>query len=200
MKAKQHSIVAIATGLLAIIAPVLPVFATPPSDSLVITEVSDTSLTASWNGSTSGVSVTMNSDDNWTVTLPTSILIGDAEAPGSGVAIPEPGAGSLGPWNNVTTAANSSGGPQFINQVSVISDSSTTSGFATPVADGVSTPVGFTAADVAVDLTFHDDGDSTTTGGGGSVPDAGSTALLGALSFLALFGVARLRAGSVPVS
>jgi hypothetical protein len=196
MKSKQHSIAAVATGLLAIISPVLRVSAQTSPDTLAITENSSTSLSALWNGSTSGVSVTRNSSDNWTITLPVSILLGDAEAPGSGAAIPEPEAtGILGPWNNVTTAASPSGGPQFINQVSVISDSSTTSGFATPVADGVSTAVGFTATGVPVFLTFDDDGDTTRN----PTPDAGSTALLGVLSFLALFGVARLRAGSAPV-
>jgi hypothetical protein len=195
MKSNPHSIaprawlprsVAIATGLLAMMAPVLPVVA-GTGDSLVITENSSTSLTATWDGAS--VPVANNSANNWSITLPVPVYIGFT-GEGAGAFTPEP-SGETG-FNNVFDVGTTG---LFGNVVTVASDVGTTTGTETQAADGVFTQVGADASGVPVFLSFHDVGD----GGSTPTPDGGSTALLGVLSFLALFGVARLRAGSAPV-
>jgi hypothetical protein len=125
------------------------------------------------------------SADHWTFTLPVAVHLGSGEGSfGSpdGAAIPEPDA--IG-WNNVFTSTTVTAPDTTL--VDVQSDSSTTSGFAFPLTDGVSGLAGTDLNGTPIDLTFHDAGDGGTRS---TVPDGGSTSvLLGA----AVCGLAWLR-------
>jgi len=145
-------------------------------NNIVLTENSSTSLTATYNGSTSGVTVTFNGPDTWIVTFPATVtfsLFG-------GVNWLEPGSSSLG--NEVTFFT-----APFSNELSIISDSdligATTTGTGTTI-----TNVGTDSSNQAsISATFIDNGDVA------AAPDTGSTLGLLVLSVVALLGATRLR-------
>jgi hypothetical protein len=176
----------ITAGALCALIPAIPALSSA-IDTLVITENSDTSLSVTWNGG--AITPTLVANDHWQITLPALVSLGESlETAGfpSGAAIPEPGAGSLGPWNNVDTTVTVA--DPFVSLVDVQSDDSTTSPYNISLADGVSTAVGATSTGTQIYLTFHDVGDGSV----GNVPDQASTAVLASISFLSLFGAARL--------
>jgi hypothetical protein len=94
---------ALAAGVLWVLTPSCPALAKTTND-LSILEYSDTSLAVSWN--LVAIAPTLLAPNHWQFTLPDSIWLGeDAEGimPGYsiGVSFPVPGAGNLGPWDNV---------------------------------------------------------------------------------------------------
>ena len=180
----------LAATLVSIIAPVFSAHATITSDTLLITENSSTSLSVTWNGA--GITPSLLANDHWQFTLPVAVHLGSGEGSfGSpdGAAIAEPGAGTLGPWNNVFTSTTIT--TPDVTLVDVQSDSATTSGFASLLTDGVSGNAGTDVNGLSIFLTFHDVGDAGT---GGTVPDNSSTVLLALISMSIVFGMAKYRA------
>jgi hypothetical protein len=159
----------------------LPVFSQIPGHTLVITENSSSSLTAFYDGNM--VITTLVMGDTWDVQLPDLVHLGIGEG-SPGAAIPEPGAGTLGPWNNVFTSTSN----PFVSLVTVTSDSVTTNAFAVPLSDNVPGVAGVDGDGGAISLTFHDAGDK-----GSTVPDTGSTFGLLFVALIALLSASRLR-------
>jgi hypothetical protein len=182
---------AVPAAILLLTTPAFQGFSVGTADLLQITENSSSSLTVLWDGSSSGITVLNPTPDHWTITLPVQVVISGGEGEG-GDAILEPGGGTLGLWNNVTTQPPNT----FVNVVDVVSDSPTTSAYAAVLPDNVPTPGGVLSTGARFDLQFHDLGDGPGTG---TVPDGASTALLALPAILALFGMARLRKSSIPV-
>ena len=183
--------VVLAAIVVSAIAPAFSAHCGTASDTLLITENSDTSLSVTWNGSS--ITPTLVADDHWTFNLPIGVFLGGERPFGSpnGASIAEPGGSSVtGPWNNVFDTATTQN--LFPTLVDVQSDSSTTTGIETVLADGVAGNVGADSSGNAVYLTFHDVGDGTVTPPG--APDNASTALLTLVSAVILFGAARFRA------
>ena len=176
---------AVTATALCFLLPAFPTFSSAVHNML-ITENSDTSLTVSWDGS--AITPTLVGNDHWTITVPVLIHLGSGEgsfgAP-DGAAIAEPGAGSLGPWNNVFTSTTLS--VPYVDLVDVTSDSATTSAFATVISDNSPSSVGTDSNGEGINLTFHDVGDGTVP----SAPDNGSTIALLLISLTALFGAGR---------
>jgi hypothetical protein len=134
-------------------------------NSVVITENSSTSLTATLNNNP--LSVTFSSVDNWTIAL-------------GGVSGASPGAGASQFWTE-PDAAGFVNAVTFINQVPgilfVASDSFPgTSG----LADGTPDTTSFKLNGGALAVTFHDLGDVAT------VPETGATLSLFGLSLTGL--------------
>jgi len=156
---------------------VRPLPASELENTIVLTENSPTSLTATYNGSTSGVTVTLFSPDNWSVSFPSSVLLGHL-----GIQWLEPENSSLvNLWLSEGffedhRASISSEFPVDLN--------------GTPLANGA------TFADVGTDTsngesisaTFHDNAATAE-----AAPDTGSTLELLALTLAALFAASRLR-------
>jgi hypothetical protein len=141
------------------------------NNTLDITENSPTSLSVTYNGSTSGVTVTLVTTDRWNVILPVT-----ATAPGFAQWI-EPENSSL--VNVVEEVAT--------DTYLVRSDVSPQS-FSTPVPNGTPTSFGNDPSDgVPIIATFHDNAAPT------EVPDTGSTFALLLLSLIALLCATRLR-------
>jgi hypothetical protein len=140
--------------------------------SLVLTETSSTSLTATYDGSAVGVSVIYISGDHWGVT------VGFPVAFSGNPQWTEPDNPSA--FNVITLLAIPN---QFIVNSDFFSNGTT------PLADGTIFPnFGTDARDGApISVTFKDYGDVA------AVPDAGSTSLLLLLSLAVLFGGARFR-------
>jgi hypothetical protein len=137
-------------------------------NTLVITENSSTSLTATLTTSsgTTFLTVTPNGADNWFVAL--------AGFAGNQTWT-EPGAASV---------VNSVQGQPFSNRISIASDlGSVSSG----LADGTMDTTSFTLNGSPLSVTFFDKGDVATA------PDPGSTLGLLSLSVVALLGATRLR-------
>ena len=147
-----------------------PVFGVPegvPDHQLVLTENSSTSLTVTFDGSTSGITVAFISTDVWTVTV--TFTVGSR-----GVQWTEPENSSL------VNQLLSNGTTRF----AVFSDSDPNSQFPT-FANGAGAPFGtFSGDGGAIIATFNDNGDVAT------VPDSGST--LSLLGFASL-GLVALR-------
>jgi len=142
-------------------------------DSIVFTENSSTSLSVTFNGSTSGVTVTPGAPDNWTVVIPAVIF------PGSGgiaavFAWAEPGNVMVG--NIIDFFAGS-------NEIRVSSDIS--GGAATFTNPNGST---ITIEFPPLSMTFNDNARSEPT-----VPDPASTLGLLFLSLAGLLGLNRFR-------
>jgi hypothetical protein len=154
-----------------------PVRADDIVNNIVLTENSSTILTATYNGSTSGVSVTFVSADSWDVTFPSSVTFN----PISSIAV----------WVEPENADNENGaGFSFdlpSNEFVVVSE------FFHPISGGLAN--GATANNFGTDtsnggsisVTFNDNGDTA------GVPEAGSTVGLLSLSLIALLGATRLR-------
>ncbi len=132
-------------------------------NTLVITEFSSTSLTATLNNNP--LNVTFNGADNWTIVL--AVFGGQDWA--------EPG-GAAGVANGVMG--------QGLLGISVISDSNVG---VQGLADGTMDTTSFTLNRAELDVTFFDKGDVA------AAPDTGSTLGLLSLSVVALFGATRLR-------
>ena len=176
-----------AATVAAIIAPAFSALCSG-SDTLLITENSDTSLSVTWDGG--NIVPTLLANDHWQFTLPVPIHLGfggGSSLGPDGAAIPEPGAGILGPWNNVFTSTTFTA--PLSSSVDVQSDDATTSGYAFTLADGVSGDAGTNASGNAIFLTFHDAGDTGTR----SAPDHASTGLLALISVIIVFGMARFQ-------
>ena len=133
-------------------------------DSLIITELSSTSLTATLNGNP--LTVTLNFADDWTIALP------GVSGTSQQWAEPEPDAAGLG---NIVQSFLSP------NQLSVISDFGPAF---LPLPDGTPDTTRFTLNGNPLSVTFFDKGDVATA------PDTGTTASLFGLS---LMGLAFLR-------
>jgi len=133
-------------------------------NTLVITENSSTTLTATLNNNPLGVS--NNGPDGWFVAL--AGFAGQQ-------SWTEPGASGV---------VNSVQGQPFSNRISIASDlGSVLSG----LADGTMDTTSFTLNGSALSVTFFDKGDVATA------PDTGSTLGLLSLSVVALLGATRLR-------
>lgn len=144
-------------------------------NQIVLTENSSTSLTATYNGSTSGVTVTFLGDDLWNVTFPASVtfsLFG-------GVNWLEPGSTTQG--NEVTFFTPPS------HTLSVISDFQLAG--LTTVGNGITVNnVGTDSINGgSISATFNDNGDVA------SAPDTGSTLGLLAVALAGLIGASRFR-------
>ena len=144
--------------------------------TLVITEFSSTSLTATLNGTTS-LSVTPGLADHWTISL-TGVNIGRLATVQNWI---EPDAAG---FINVVDF-----NPTFPNRLGVLSDFGPG---VTGLADGATDTTSFflVAPDGTMNplwVTFNDNGDVART------PDTGSTLGLLSLSVVALLGATRLR-------
>jgi len=149
-----------------------PVRAVPIVNNIVITENSSTSLTATYDGSTTGVTVAFDGTDLWTVTFPSTVtfsLLG-------GVNWLEPENSSLG--NEVSFFTRPS------NELGVTSESALV-GSKTTGNGSTITNVGTDSSNgLSISVTFFDKGDVATA------PDTGTT---GSLLGLSLMGLAFLR-------
>jgi hypothetical protein len=146
-------------------------------NNIVITENSSTSLSATYNGLTTGVTITSGGTDFWTVTFPSTVNFSQ----NGGVNWLEPGSSTLG--NEVTFIGNIT--PR--NKLSLFSDFT----LAGTITTGNGTTINNVGTDSAnggsISVTLNDNGDVTTA------PDTGSTLGLLSLSVVALLGVTRLR-------
>lgn len=153
-----------------------PVRAVSIVNNIVLTENSSTSLSATYDGSTTGVTVTFLGPDQWSVTFPSTVTFSQF----GGVNWLEPGSSTLG--NEVTFFTSSP-----TNELSVTSDfalaGSTTTGNGTTL-NNVGTD---SANGGSISATLNDNGDVAT------VPETGSTFGLLSLSVIALLGATQLR-------
>jgi hypothetical protein len=149
--------------------------------SIEIDEFSSTNLTATFDGSTSGVTVQNTSSDHWTVTFDLDFTFSSTL-----VAWAEPENSALDPnglWNQGTFIFNASG-----NQMFIVSDTSLLAG-SLVASDSTFVPVGqlnnifMKERTVIATFTDHSDG----------VPDNGSTFGLLVLSLIGVVGAIRLR-------
>jgi hypothetical protein len=166
-----------------------PAFSALCQDTLNITETSDTSLTVIWNGTS--ITPTLVADNDWNFTLPIEIHLGIGDL-SPGVVVPVPGAGVLGPYNNIFTS-DSYTPPTYTDLVNVTSESPTTDAYALLFTDDVEGLAGSDLEGTNVDLTFHDiaNPNQPPPGGGPNVPDNAQTSLLVLASCILLFGAAR---------
>ena len=143
--------------------------------TLVITEFSSTSLTATLNGTTS-LPVTFNGADFWSIAL-----VGVSGLPGV--------SSSTGDWLEPDAAG-------FLNTVLVdptvfpnqlLVESDRGPGFTNGLADGTPDTTDFFLNGSQLSVTFFDKGDVA------AAPDTGSTLGLLSLSVVALLGTSRLR-------
>ena len=146
-------------------------------NNIVITENSSTSLSATYDGSTTGVTVTFLGPDIWNVTFPSTVTFSQF----GGVNWTEPENSSLG--NEVSFIGNIN--PR--NKLGVLSDFT----LAGSVTTGNGTTINNVGTDSAnggsISVTLNDNGDVAT------VPETGSTFGLLSLSVIALLGATRLR-------
>ena len=151
-----------------------PMRAVPIVNNIVITENSSTSLSATYNGLTTGVTVAFDGTDVWTVTFPSTVtfsLLG-------GVNWLEPENSSLG---NEVTFFRAGNGLGVVSDTSLFG--STTTGNGSTIAN-----VGTDSSNGgSISVTFIDNGDVA------AAPDTGSTLGLLSLSVVALLGATRLR-------
>jgi hypothetical protein len=156
-----------------------PVSAVPVTHSIVITENSSTSLTATYDGSTSGVTVHFDSGafSFWDITFPSSVRLAFGAL---GAQWLEPENSSLG--NVVVSGLNNTLSPvasDFSGSTyPAFPDESTVNNFGTDNSDGGS-----------ISVTFDDD----VAKGEATVPETGSSFGLLLLGLSALFGANRLR-------
>lgn len=146
-------------------------FSQPAPHQLAITETSSTSLTATYDGSTSGVSINFISTDHWGVTIGFPVSFSGSPQ------WTEPDNSSF--VNVLTTFGNNQlivNSDFFPNTTQPMPDESIFANFGTDSRDGA-----------PISVTFDDDGDVA------SVPDMGSTLALLSLSLITLFGASRLR-------
>ena len=152
-----------------------PVRAVSIVNNIVITENSSTSLSATYDGSTTGVTVTFLGPDQWDVTFPSTVTFSQS----GGVNWTEPENSSLG--NEVTFFTRPT------NELGVLSDFA----LAGVITTGNGTTLNNVGNDSAnggsISATFNDNGDVAT------VPETGSTLGLLSLSVIALLGATRLR-------
>jgi hypothetical protein len=149
---------------------VQPIYA-QSADSIVITENSSTSLTVTFDGSTSGVNIFQSTPDQWRVIVPIPVLFGFFEGTPAWV---EPENSAL---------ANVIDFFPKTNELIVFSDLNS-SGFA--VLADETTRVGVRSLSVSV--TFDDDAADART-----VPETGSTLTLLFLSLIVLLGATGFR-------
>jgi hypothetical protein len=138
---------------------------------LVFTETSSTSLTATYDGSTSGVSINFISTDHWGVTIGFPVSFSGSPQ------WTEPEDPSF--VNLLTTFGNNQiivNSDFFPRGSPTLADESIFANFGTDTRDGA-----------PISVTFDDDGDVPT------LPDMGSTLALLSLSLTTLLGASRLR-------
>jgi hypothetical protein len=147
-----------------------PVFGIPMDHQLVFTENSSTSLTVTFDGSTSGITVTESGPDRWTVALP-FVITGLHQAQW------------VEPENSNAVNLVQDAGPAGNGFFRVFSG--TGKAFLPLTANGMSVTFGTDASDgIAIAATFNDNGDTD------AVPDTGTT---GSLLGLSLTGLAFFR-------
>jgi hypothetical protein len=154
------------------------VSAQPAPHSLVLTETSSTTLTATYDGSALVVDVNYISTDHWGVTVGFPVTFSGSPQ------WTEPDNSSF--VNVLTTFGNNQlivNSDFFPNSTVPLADESTLANFGTDTRDGA-----------PISVTFDDDGDIAT------VPDAGSTLALLSLSLTTLFGASRFRSGPVSLT
>jgi hypothetical protein len=139
-----------------------------------ITENSSTSLSVTFDGSTTGITVLSLGPDQWSVTLPATLFV--SEPPPSGWIEPE----------NALNANELSISPGIGNTMSVFSDVALGAAFV-PVPDNTFVLVGTDASFNPIFAAVHDLGDAA------AVPDPGSTFALLFLSLIALLSISRFR-------
>ena len=138
-------------------------------NNIVLTENSSTSLTATYNGSTSGVVVTNTSADNWIVRFPFGTSFNSV----------------TGGWMESANTGNRVAFDFMSDDLTVFSDVLLTGGLNN---GDTLTGVGTDINGVSIDATFTDNA-ATSEG----VPDSASTLGLLSLSAAALLGATRLR-------
>jgi hypothetical protein len=158
-----------------------PLFAQVPIHNIVLTEKSSTSLVATYDGSTTGVTVTFQAPDQWLVTFPTTVSFGST---GRNVDWIEPDNSSLG--NAVSFF------PEVSNVLGVSSDTGTSPSFSPTPDESTVNNVGSDSRGGSISANFDDDGDAR------AVPEAGSAFGLLFLSLAALWGANRFSAFSQP--
>ncbi|HST29321.1 MAG TPA: VPDSG-CTERM sorting domain-containing protein [Chthoniobacterales bacterium] len=149
-----------------------PVFAQVAPHQLILTETSSTSLAATYDNSTAGVSINFISGDHWGVTVSNVTFTGTPQW----TELEDPST-----FNVITLLAPPG---QFIvnsdylnNGTPPLTDGSPFNNFGTDSRDGGS-----------ISVTFRDRGDVAA-----AVPDTGSTVALLSLSLIALIGLGRVR-------
>ena len=154
-----------------------PICAQSP-ENIVITENSSTSLTATLNGSSSGVTITPNGPDNWSITFPSHVfsLVTTSFFWGEPFFFPSQvnsvAVGTVSDSLVIQSDIPFNGDPRFLF------DNGT-------VVLGVGTDL---ATNENVNVQFIDNGDATH-----GVPDIASTASLLSLSLIGLFVASRFR-------
>jgi hypothetical protein len=146
-------------------------FSQPAPHQLAFTETSSTSLTATYDGSTSGVSINFISTDHWGVTIGFPVTFS------GNPQWTEPEGPSF--VNLLTTSGNNQiivNSDFFPNSTTPLADGSTFTSFGTDTRDGAS-----------ISVTFHDRGDVA------AVADTGSTIGLLSFALTALVGTTRFR-------
>jgi VPDSG-CTERM motif len=154
-----------------------PVFGIPMDHQLVFTENSSTSLTVTFDGSTSGITVTELGPDRWTIALPFGIA---------------------GLHQAQWVEPENSNAVNFVQDTGLSGNgffhvfSGTTKASLPLTVNGMSVPFGTDASDgIAIAATFNDTGDVE------AVPDTGTT---GSLLGLSLTGLAFFRRKLCPPS
>jgi hypothetical protein len=145
------TVAAITAGVLGVLTPSDPALAAV--NKLAIIQYSGTFLTVSWNGAL--ITPTLLGVNHWQFTVPDEIFLGEnlenASYPG-GVAYPVPGAGNLGPWDNVDTTVTPP--VYFVNLVDVQCNDSTTSPYNAIGTEGVAITAGEDSSGVPTSLIF----------------------------------------------
>jgi protein with PEP-CTERM/exosortase system signal len=170
-----------------------PVLAQVPSDNIVLTENSPTSLTVTLDGSTTGITVTNTAPDQWDVIFASSILF----SPNTRLNWTEP---ENPAQVNGVFAGNQAAGLGFpvvqSNEMLVFSDTTPLALAQSTMPNGGTTPfaIGFEFENPGgpsrvIFGTFNDNAATAEA----SVPDTGSTFVLLFLSLTALFGASRFR-------
>ena len=147
------------------------------NEIIVLTEDSS-GLTATYQGSSLGVTVTPNGADSWTVTFPSNVFFLTGSTRGWIEGTTEYNTVTGSSSNTLTVASDVSiiGLPPF----PFLGDGQTFNDYGTDTS---------TIPNADIDVKFSDNGDASTS----AVPDTGSTLGLLSLSVVALLGATRLR-------
>jgi hypothetical protein len=151
-------------------------FAQVPTHNIVLTENSSTNLTATYDGSTTGVTVTFQAPNQWVVTFPATVNLGST---GRNVDWIEPDISSLA--NAVSFF------PEVSSVLGVSSDAAISPSFSPTPNGSTVNNVGFDSRGGSISATFHDNGDTR------AVPETGSTLGLLFLALIGVLGANRLR-------
>ncbi len=146
------------------------------TDSLVVTELSPTDLTAVWNG-TDTLTVINTSQDDWRFSTP-DLLTGAGQwvDPNAGKNVNQVGA-FLGLFGGAAADVGPSGFLSFLEGA--------------PLANDTANTTDFYDLNGHVDVTFNDEATTEPNGGGTGLPDATTTLPLLGMAFAGLCGFAK---------